>query len=124
LLLKGPEVNLPKHLSYSSKDGIERMEARIKWWLNNPRMSYREITMQLPFDPPDEPVPEKFHSRLCGYGSDAPPVLFGHYGYLKPAAPLARNVACIDLGVSSGGRMCAYRWDGETELDRAKFLTV
>jgi hypothetical protein len=124
LLLKGPEVNLPNHLNYTDKEGIVRKEARIKWWLNSPRMTYREITMQLPFVPPDEAVPKKFHSRLCGYPSDAPPVLFGHYGYLKPADSLAGNVACIDLGVSLGGPLCAYRWDNERILDPAKFVTA
>ena len=84
IILKGPEVDLPKEFYYTGKDGKKRKEARIKWWLENPRMTYREITMQLPFVPPDEPIPVKFKSRLCGYSPDAAPVFFGHYGYLNP----------------------------------------
>ena len=124
LLLKGPEVELPKDLIYTDTSGIERKDARIKWWLNKPRMSYLEITMQLPLTPPDTLIPEKFHSKLCGYPEDAPPVFFGHYGYRKPAEPLARNVACIDLGISNEGPLCAYRWDGEQVLDLSKFVTT
>jgi hypothetical protein len=39
---------------------------------------------------------------------------------------LAPNVACLDYSVAakSGGRLVAYRWDGEQRLDNAKFVFV
>jgi hypothetical protein len=71
--------------------------------------------------PPDL-LTEKETRKVCGYPPDAPPIFFGHYGFVKPAEPIAPNVACIDLGVARGGPLCAYRWDGEAVLDATKFV--
>ena len=37
-------------------------------------------------------------------------------GRLRPER-LATNVACLDYSVAKGGMLCAYRWDGESEID-------
>jgi hypothetical protein len=39
---------------------------------------------------------------------------------------LAANVACLDYSVASksGGKLVAYRWDGEQELSNEKFVFV
>jgi len=39
-------------------------------------------------------------------------------------ARLAANVACLDYSVAKGGSLCAYRWDGEKEINDEKFVTV
>jgi hypothetical protein len=39
-------------------------------------------------------------------------------------APLAPNVACVDYSVAKGGRLAAYRWDGEHALRADRFVTV
>lgn len=39
--------------------------------------------------------------------------------------PLARNIACVDFSVAKpGGKLVAYRWDGEDELSSDKFVWV
>jgi hypothetical protein len=39
--------------------------------------------------------------------------------------PLAPNIACLDYSVAKpGGRLVAYRWDGEQTLSREKFIWV
>jgi hypothetical protein len=39
--------------------------------------------------------------------------------------PLAPNIACLDYSVAKpGGKLVAYRWDGEKVLDPGKYVTV
>ena len=57
------------------------------------------------------------------YSHDPPPVLLGHYWLEGEPAPLARNIACVDYSVAkSGGRLTAYRWDGEQVLEKDRFV--
>lgn len=40
-------------------------------------------------------------------------------------ALLASNIACLDYSVAKpGGRLAAYRWDGEQELKKERFVWV
>lgn len=119
-LLKGPEINLPTGMR--NDDG--RTEMRIKWWLNDQPLHYRNVALQVPFELPEKAISEDEIQKVCGYPSDAPPVFFGHYGFLKPAEPISANVACIDLGVIRLGPLCAYRWDGEQRIEPSKFVCV
>lgn len=45
----------------------------------------------------------------------------GHYWLTGSPTPLAANVACTDYSVAKGGKLVAYRWDGESELSADKF---
>ena len=39
-------------------------------------------------------------------------------------SPLAPNIACLDFGVAKpGGKLVAYRWDGEKVIDPEKFMS-
>jgi hypothetical protein len=63
--------------------------------------------------------------RLRGYAATEPPVFVGHY-WLPPGRPepLASNVACVDYSVAKdGGKLVAYRWDGEDVLDGGRAAT-
>jgi len=72
-----------------------------------------------------EPADDEDHDddELPPYPADAKPVFVGHY-WLKGPYPklLRRNIACVDWSVPRGGFLCAYRWDGERELDAEKFV--
>ena len=61
------------------------------------------------------------------YSIDEPPVFFGHY-WIPPDSkvmPVGANVACMDYSVASpGGKLTAYRWDGENQLSSKKFIQV
>jgi hypothetical protein len=59
------------------------------------------------------------------YPEDSKPVFVGHY-WMRAEQPrlLRRNIACVDWSVAKGGFLCAYRWDGEQELDDRKFAWV
>ena len=85
--------------------------------------SYREQELAAM---PTEALSRATIADACPYGASEPPVLFGHYwmpGDCEPV-PLAHNVACLDYSVAKGGRLCAYRWNGEATLRREGFVSV
>jgi hypothetical protein len=130
VLLKGVEVPLPPGVSFHDKDGHERRHVRTKWYLDPGGLSWRDYAFAMRDDErariPDEPVSDAVVARAAPYALDAPPVLFGHYwmpAELEPA-PLVANAACLDYSVARGGRLCAYRWDGEAVLDGGRFVSV
>jgi hypothetical protein len=125
-LLKGLEAELPAGLSYLDKGGHERRRARLRWWQSAEGQSWR--TMALIPDKaviaqlPDAPLP---CTLSVGYAPDQPPVFFGHYRLEGDPAPLADNVACLDYNVAKpGGKLVAYRWDGEFKLRQASYEWV
>jgi hypothetical protein len=58
------------------------------------------------------------------YPRDAAPVFVGHYWLTGTPRQLAPNVACTDYSVAKGGKLVAYRWDGESILTEDKFKWV
>ena len=124
-ILKGVEVELPDGYSFMDKDGQKRREARIRWWLQQEGLSWRELALgppELIDQLPDQPMRE---GASPGYPEDAPPVFIGHYWWTGTPAPLAPNVACLDYSVAKpGGQLVAYRWDGEQVLKASSFVSV
>lgn len=124
-LLKGFEVPLPAGMSFIDKKGITRHAMRTRWWDLDVK-TYRELGYQTEdarHHLPDVPVDTRI---LPGY-DNRKPVFFGHYWLTGTPQPLAPAVACLDYsGVRppANGRLCAYRWDGESVLHRTKFHWV
>ncbi len=122
LLLNGPEIDLPDGLQYGSPDH-RRSRMRARWWINHPlAMTYDRVQLQVPIRLPSRLLTEDERRRIPGYPKKDVPVLFGHYGYRKPAAPIKHNVACIDLGITRGGPLCAVRLYGQRRLRRQDFV--
>lgn len=121
-LLKGIEARLPAPHTFRDKDGHERNQVRIRWWDNN-ATSFRDAAM-LPEDErsafPQEPVPSH---ALIGH-DEGKPVFVGHYWLTGAPVLLSNKVACVDYSVAKKGKLVAYRWDGETELDGGKLHWV
>jgi len=120
-VLNGPEILLPEGVKYPAVDGILRSEIRIKWWADLTNASARDALF-----PPDPEMPEiaLVAPPGQGYDEDAPPTFFGHYALKNSVPALIRpNLACLDYGMGKGGFLCAYRWDGETVIDPAKFIS-
>ncbi|MFT5432630.1 MAG: hypothetical protein ACI9OJ_003332 [Myxococcota bacterium] len=123
-LLKGQEIRLGNGQSFKDKDGHERHNIRVRWWAQD-ATTYRDAFMgpqsaqrHIPDDPIDGDC-------LVGYDDNAPPVFVGHYWMEGRPAPLAPNIACLDYSVAKpGGQLVAYRFDGESVLDREKFVWV
>lgn len=120
VLCKGLEVPLPDGISFRDKDGRERHEARIRWWL--PELeTYRRAAI----GPPDltERIPDlEFPETLRPDPYSGPPVFFGHYWFTGDPHLLSERIACLDFSVANGGPLVAYRWDGEERLESARLV--
>ncbi len=127
IVLKGKELELPAGAFFVDKDGHRRTSIRTKWF-TAPAATYEEYALQsdkiecdvaIPYGTP----PILSREAYVPYPASAPPVFVGHY-WLHADVPsrLASNVACLDYSVAKGGFLCAYRWDGEQEIDNSKFV--
>ena len=122
-LTKGKEANLPAGVYQLDSDGQPRSHFRLRWYASARGQTYRTYGLMNEPIAWDDPLPEDVATGSTPYPAPSPPVFIGHYG-LRAGSPslLAANVACVDWGVASGGFLCAYRWDGESELSPAKFV--
>ncbi len=123
-ILKGKEIPLPDGCMFHDKDGNARHHIRIRWW------DRTATTYALAFLGPESArthIPEDGieGDHLIEYSHEEPPVFLGHYWMEGKARPLAPNIACMDYSVAKpGGKLAAYRWDGERVLSPDKFVTV
>ena len=63
--------------------------------------------------------------HLIDYSHNDVPVFLGHYWMTGKPEPLSDNIACLDYSVAKpGGKLVAYRWDGERKLDISKYVSV
>ena len=123
-LLKGKELKLPDGISFADKDGHTRHEIRVKWHDNF--SNYRDAYLgpeAARTHVPDHPIAGNY---LLEYSHHNPPVFIGHYWFDgQQPEKLAVNIACVDYSVAhAGGKLVAYRWDGEQQIDNEKFISV
>lgn len=122
-VLKGPELTMPHGKTIVDKAGHERDTVRIKWYEEAGGRTYREYHLGSD-SVPDVAIDDTTVGNMSGYPSQANPVFVGHYWLTGTPAPLAKNVACTDYSVAKGGKLVAYRWDGEPVLSADKFFWV
>jgi diadenosine tetraphosphatase ApaH/serine/threonine PP2A family protein phosphatase len=122
-VLKGLEVDLPGGAVCHDKDGHPRGRIRVRWWCPPQAMSYRDAALVTPDQRRELPNQSMPGRVLPGY-DNAKPVFVGHYWLTGEPAPLSDCVACLDYSVAEGGKLCAYRWDGESRLSRERFVWV
>ncbi|WMC10096.1 hypothetical protein PU634_13500 [Oceanimonas pelagia] len=120
-LLKGLEIELPTGHCFYDKDKHPRRHIRTRWW-SQQLQTYRELAL-VPSEAmasiPDKRVPV---GMLPGYDGHKP-VFVGHYWLNGTPAPLTEHIACLDYSVAArhGGKLCAYRWQGESTLKADHF---
>ena len=123
-ILKGKEIPLKHGTSFTDKEGTVRHNIRVRWW-DRQVSTYREAFMgpeSARTHIPDDPI-EGGH--IVEYAHDAPPVFLGHYWMEGEPAPLGPNIACLDYSIAQpGGRLVAYRWDGEQTLESGRYVWV
>ena len=123
VLLKGKKIKLPGGASFADKEGHVRHEIRVRWW--DDARTYKDAYLgpeHARTDIPDDPIEGDY---VIDYRHTEKPVFIGHYWFDGPPARLAPNIACLDYSVAKeGGKLTAYRWDGESELDNGKFVSV
>lgn len=123
---RGLDLLLPDGMTMIGIDGLPRRYFRCKFWEKNPR-TYADLEFQ-----PDRLAPDVAQRRLTDaereqliyYDERQPPLFIGHYWQKDTPHPLRPNLACLDYSAVKGGRLVAYRMDGEKELDVSKFVWV
>ena len=124
-LLKGKEAQLPGDHSFLDKDGHPRHAVRVRWFDGNAR-TYKQAFLgpeNARSHIPEDPIGA---DHLLQYSHSDPPVFIGHYWLDGEPELLAPNIACLDYSVAAknGGKLVAYRWDGEERLSNDKFVSV
>lgn len=122
-LLKGVEVSLPEGFQFTDKDGHVRKQARTRWW-DASATTYRAGAI---IDPSvaaaagfDAMLPE--HALF--WKNDGKPAIVGHYWLTGTPEIQNPGVAVIDYSIANGGRLAAYRWDGESHLINDRLVSV
>lgn len=122
-VLKGPELRLPAGHWIVDKAGHRRATVRVKWFDNGAGRTYRQHHLGSD-EVPDVKIASDDLADIYIYPPDAVPVFIGHYWLTGTPRPLAANVACTDYSVAKGGKLVAYRWDGESVLSPDNFHWV
>ncbi len=123
-ILKGKEIPLPDGHVFHDKEGNARHDIRVRWW-DQSAVTYLQAYMGPESARTQIPDDEIAGDHLIEYSHDEPLVFLGHYWMEGVPEPLAPNIACTDYSVArSGGKLVAYRWDGERRLDGDKFVAV
>ncbi|MDD7811606.1 metallophosphoesterase [Mycobacterium sp. CSUR Q5927] len=134
-LLKGPEISLIAHgyPAYKDKGGHDRDQARTRWWDSEATTLRRIAVMEAVEKTVDEkPYPELPELALPADAmpyvyTDEIPVFYGHYwrqGQPEFRTAWTQRTACVDFSAVNGGALTAYRWSGETEIDREHYAQV
>lgn len=122
--LKGKEIQMPEGLFFTDKDGTKRTEIRIKWWEDPSKMTYKSISVEPIEKLPEQPIKLSNLKSLDFYPCNDKKVFFGHY-WLKGEPSLYReNICCLDYSIAKGGKLVAYRLNGEGILDSENFTYV
>lgn len=125
-ILNGSELPLPEDRIMCGRDGLQRRSFRTAFWTRDAQ-TLGEVAFQpdpLPDDIHARPIEDHERERLLNYPAEAPPVFFGHYWRSGRPELQAHNVCCLDYSMVLGGRLVAYRFDGETQLDPDRFAWI
>ncbi|OEY65093.1 metallophosphoesterase [Marinobacter sp. X15-166B] len=123
-LLKGLEIPLPAGHYFHDGEGNKRTIVRTRWWQID-KLTYRDLAM-VPSSQIDKIPHQPVADHITPGYDHKKPLFVGHYWMSGEPAPLTDRVACLDYSVAGerGGKLCAYRWDGEARLQEGNFVCV
>lgn len=107
-LLNGPVMAWPDN----SGAAQPQRPIRLRWWASvDPGATLQDVSVDaLPPEVANLPVSEAQATGWISYSSEAPLLFVGHYNRSGAGSlRLARNVICVDAGITSGGRLAAWR---------------
>ena len=122
--LTGKEITLPEGYHFYDKDENKRDEIRIRWWEAPGTMTYRSISVHPIAELPEQLVDVSALNTTTYYTREEPPVFFGHYWLEEDPFLYRPNVCCLDYSVAKGGKLVAYSFDGEAEMEKGKLTYV
>lgn len=114
--LKGKELKMPKGLYFTDKDGTRRTDIRIKWWENPSQKTYKSISVEPIEGLPEQPILTSELKSQDYYQEKDKKVFFGHYWLKGEPSLYKENICCLDYSVAEGGKLVAYRLNGEELL--------
>ncbi len=110
ITLKGKEIQLPSEMTYQDKDGFNRSEIRIKWWMDPRGQSYKSLSV-IPSDSlPEDNIKSDYLKDTTYYTENEKPVFFGHYWLTGKPRLQKDNVCCLDYSVAKNGSLVAYQF--------------
>jgi len=124
LLTKGVHLKMPGDLKIVSNKGVAPRTIRIRWWEEPQGKTFRHLSFESKFNLPEYTVPQEILPQTFPYPDDAPIVFFGHYCRGKGPFIIKPNVCCVDSCVTGTGKLLAYRWSGEKQLDMNNLVHV
>jgi len=122
--LKGKEMKMAEGFFFTDKDGTKRTEIRIKWWEDPSAMTYKSISVE-PIDNLPERRIDLFDIQSPEYyPANDKKVFFGHYWLKGQPSFYKDNICCLDYSVAKGGKLVAYRLNGEGVLANNNLIYV
>lgn len=124
MLLKGPEMELPNRQFFFDGENVKRFKTRLRWWVDPREATLQELSLQPGVTMPEGCDVDPEIRKRSYYGENERPVFFGHYWLTGVPQLIRSNVCCLDFSVAGhlgNGRLAAYRFDGEQQLDENKF---
>jgi hypothetical protein len=121
---RGPEVKLPEGFTFIDKNGDERSDVRLKWWIDNAD-SWADVSMSVPDTDslPKTDLPGDIVQ--AAYPSTAKPIFFGHYWLDGVPMLQASNALCLDYSAGTTGPIVSYRLgDDISMLDPANISVL
>lgn len=119
---KGIDFELPKDLLIFDNEGRPHRSFRMKWWDVPEGKTFRDMSLESRFEMPAYTIPKEIIKDRKPYPESAPIVFFGHYCLKECCGILADNLCCVDSCVTRTGKLVAYRWNGESKLDKSNFI--
>ena len=115
---------MPGDLLIKDAENVRRDNFRVKWWTKPKGKTFKKLSYGNKFELPDYTIPSEIISDYEIYPKSAPIVFIGHYCMGRGPMIPAVNVCCVDACVTNAGRLAAYRYNGEDELDESNFVFV
>jgi len=122
--LKGKEIEMPEGHFFTDKYGLQRTEIRIKWWEDPSKMTYKSISVETMDNLSEQPVELSKLRSLDFYSNNDKIVFFGHYWLKGEPSQFKENICCLDYSIAKGGKLVAYRLNGEIILDNRNLIYV
>ncbi|GEN25213.1 hypothetical protein HCU01_31620 [Halomonas cupida] len=125
-LTRGGSISLPEGVVIHSGDGFTRRSFRTHFWARCPS-TWGDVVFQpdnLPNGLERQPLSDRERAKLSYYAPDERPLFIGHYWCEGVPALPAPNIACLDYSAVKYGRLVAYRYSFEPQLDADRFVWV
>ena len=122
--LKGKELTMPNGMHFFDKEKNKRTEIRIKWWEDPTKMTYKAISVENIEHLHETAIHLGELTSLDFYPTHEKIVFFGHYWLNGQPEFYKHNICCLDYSVAKGGKLVAYRFNGESRLDKNNLVYV